>query len=100
VLARLGEGLVARAPAALRGLIEARGVGVLPLDALDEAPLALAVDLDRAPAARMPQRHTIAFLGVALELISGRDVPNVDAALTILLQTRGAAPEPDGIRGA
>ena len=76
--ARAAAALIARAPAALAGLIEARGVGILRLPAVPEAPLALAVDLDRAPAARMPQRATITHLGVGIELISGREVPNLD----------------------
>jgi HPr kinase/phosphorylase len=78
--------LVARAPEVLRGLIEARGLGLLRLPARSAVRLALAVDLDRAPEARMPQANTIVYHGVALELIPGRDLPNVDAVLTLLLQ--------------
>ena len=50
-------------PSAIAGLIEARGVGLLRLPAVPEAPLALAVDLDRPPAARMPHPVTITYLG-------------------------------------
>jgi HPr kinase/phosphorylase len=81
-----GGALVARAPAALAGLVEARGVGLLRLPAAPEVPLVLAVDLDRTPAARMPQRLTITYLGIAIELISGRDVPNLGLVLTICVQ--------------
>jgi HPr kinase/phosphorylase len=81
-----GAALVARAPVALRGLIEARGIGLLRLEARASVRLKLAVDLDRPPAARMPQGDTITYQDVALRLISGRDVPNIDAILTLLLQ--------------
>ena len=92
-LARRGAALVASAPAALEGLIEARGLGLLRLPWVPEAVVALAVDLDRAPAARMPQTVTIAWLGVEVELISGREVPNLDAALTVFVQNGRAFPD-------
>ena len=83
---RRGAALIASAPAALAGLIEVRGVGILRLPAAPEAVVTLAVDLDRPPAARMPQPVTIAWLGVEVELISGRDRPNLDLALTVFVQ--------------
>jgi HPr kinase/phosphorylase len=79
-------GLVARPPQALAGLIEARGVGLLRADHLAEAPLAIAVDLDAAPEARMPHPREITLLDIQLELISARDVPNLDATLIQLLR--------------
>lgn len=79
-------GLVATAPAALSGLIEARGVGLLRAEPLAEALLAFAVDLDSAPEARMPHPREITLLDIQLELISGRDVPNLDATLIQLLR--------------
>lgn len=87
---RRGRALVLRAPRApagpIGGLIEARGVGILPLPAVPEAVLTLVVDLDRAPAARMPQGATIGYLGISVELICGRGIPNLDRALTIIVQ--------------
>ena len=93
VLARSGAALVARAPAALAGLVEARGLGILRLPAVPEAPLALAVDLDRPAAARMPQAVTITYLGVEVELISGAGFPNLEVVLTIYVQNGRAFPE-------
>jgi HPr kinase/phosphorylase len=93
VLEARGGALVARPPEAIAGLIEARGVGLLRLPWVPEAAVALAVDLDRAPAARMPQPVTITHLGIATELISGRDLPNLDLVLTIVLQNGRAFPE-------
>ncbi len=90
---RRGGALVAAAPPAIAGLIEARGIGLLRLPAMEEAPLAVAVDLEKAPAARMPQPVTISFLGVEIELISGRDLPNLDLVLTIFVQNGRAFPD-------
>ena len=86
ILARRDGALLARAPVALRGLIEARGVGLLRAEPLPEAALAVAADLDAAAEARMPQPREIALLGVALPLIPGRGAPNLDATLIQLLR--------------
>ena len=48
-------GGVARAPAALAGLMEVRGLGILRLPFLPEARLALAVALSATPADRLPE---------------------------------------------
>jgi HPr kinase/phosphorylase len=94
LLHRAGDTLVAEAPARLAGLIEARGIGILRLTPVERVPLAWAVDLDSAPAARLPHADTIAFLGMSIHLIRGRDLPNLDAMLTVLLENDRA--EPDG----
>lgn len=88
---RAGQ-LEASAPEPIAGLIEARGVGLLRVDVAGAAEVVLAVDLDRAPAARMPQCDRITYLGRNVRLISGRDVPNLDAILTILLDNFQSGP--------
>jgi HPr kinase/phosphorylase len=93
VLTRRGGALIVRAPEALAGLIEARGVGILRVPAVPEVPLALAVDLDHAPAARMPQRRTITYHDIKVELIFGRDIPNLDVVLSIFVQNGRAFPD-------
>lgn len=90
VIERRGAALVASAPAAIAGLIEARGLGLLRIEAVPEAPLVLAVDLDRPAAARLPQRVAITLLGATLELISGGDLPNLDIVLSMIVQNGGA----------
>ncbi len=91
-LLRAGEALLASAPAALAGLIEARGIGLIAAEAVQEAPVALAVDLDREPAARMPQPGGITLMGKRIELIYGRGVPNIDVALMFVVKN-GRAPD-------
>jgi HPr kinase/phosphorylase len=88
---RRGAALVARAPETIAGMIEARGVGILRLPAVPEAPLVLAVDLDRRPEARMPHPATITYLGVSIELISGREIPDLDLMLNFFVQNGRAA---------
>lgn len=90
---RRGGALIASAPASLAGMIEARGIGLLRIPFVAEVPVVLAVDMNVAPAARMPQRRTITYLGVEVELISGRGLPNLELALMILMQNGHAFPE-------
>lgn len=51
-----GGHLVARPPAELRGLIEARGLGIIELAHAHKARIALAVSLDEKPE-RLPERE-------------------------------------------
>ena len=92
-LRRRGDALIASAPAALAGMIEARGVGLLRAAHVPEAVVTLAVDLDFAPAARMPQVRALRHLEVGVELIFGRDLPNLDPTLMFLLQNSERIPE-------
>ncbi len=57
--------LVARSPQRLVGGIEARGIGILTLDAAPFAILSLALDLGRAPE-RMPTPETMMLEGIEL----------------------------------
>src|SRR5262249_6862896 len=71
---RQGERLFARlppsAPVSVRGRIEIRGLGIVPVPCVTEAPLDLVIDLV-APEAleRLPEPMTVDLLGVALPLL-------------------------------
>lgn len=80
-----GRALVLSAPAAIAGRIEARGIGILGAPC-EPAPLHTIVDLDRAPDARWMQNETMTAAGNEFPLIRGRDVPNLCAALLLLLE--------------
>src|SRR5215470_9576124 len=69
-----GQRLFARlpraAPEAVRGRIELRGLGILPVPAVNEAPLDLVIDLVPADALeRLPEPMTVELLGIALPLL-------------------------------
>jgi HPr kinase/phosphorylase len=66
-LRRAPRGLVASAPKAIAGLLEARGVGLMRVPALAGAPVVLAVDLV-APGrvARLPTPKYLRLLGVSV----------------------------------
>jgi HPr kinase/phosphorylase len=71
LLRRAGNHVLVRAPAAIAGLIEVRGVGIVHVDALEEAPLALIVDLvSSAQVERIPDSRFEVVLGLAIPLIA------------------------------
>ena len=70
-LSRDGDAILVRAPATISGLIEARGVGILRLDPLPVARLALIADLVAPePVERLPEQASETILGIAIPLIS------------------------------
>ena len=67
---RSGATLVARAPAAIAGKLEVRGLGIVAVDAAPSAVLALAVDLvDPAAVERLPAEATTEILGLPLPML-------------------------------
>jgi len=71
VLSRRSETLVAAPPRELAGLVEARGVGLCRVPFLEEAEVALAVELV-APARveRLPESASRGFFGLSIPLIN------------------------------
>jgi HPr kinase/phosphorylase len=70
-LRRDGEHVLVRAPAAIAGLIEARGIGILRLDPAVDAPLALIVDLvppERLE--RLPEQRREEVLGCSFPAVA------------------------------
>ncbi len=65
----VGETLLARAPAAIAGKIELRGVGIIELEPAGEVPVCLYADLDREPD-RLPESVTIRFAGLDIPLVA------------------------------
>ncbi len=94
--------VVAGAPAAIAGLIEVRGIGVLPVPRAASAPLALVVDLKPgAEIDRMPEPAWCAYLGIRLPLIALDPFrPSAPAALRLVLaairQSAGRWPAAEG----
>lgn len=66
-----GDRIMADAPPAIRGQIEARGVGVLAADAVGPVEIALVVDLGRPEPDRLPPKRTQLLLGIGLPLVLG-----------------------------
>lgn len=87
VIARLPSG----APAECRGRLEVRGIGLLPVATIAEAPLALVVDLVRSPApVRLPAPESVEIAGISLPRLA-LDPFEASAPARIRLVLRRAA---------
>lgn len=90
-LARDGDAVVASAPAALTGLLEARGVGLMRLPAAGAVRLALVVDLVENPdIERLPVPDNAVLLDVALPRLAIAPF-EASAAAKLRLAARAAA---------
>ena len=69
------DGLEAEAPAALAGMIEARGIGLIRMRHLPRARILLAVDMDLTEAARLPQPRQRNINSMWVPLIAGGNRP-------------------------
>lgn len=84
---RVGDALIARAPDAIAGLIEARYVGLINVPAVGPTPLALVIDMDRIEQDRLPHVHSQTVLGVPLPCLHKAETPHFHDA--VLLYMRG-----------
>lgn len=69
ILQRTGDALIASAPAAIRGQIEARFVGILKARPAPPTALALVVSLDMLETERLPELRSCALLGLSLPVV-------------------------------
>lgn len=66
-ITRDGDVLMARAPLALKGRMEIRGIGIVPAAAADEARLRFVIDLVRREAVeRLPEPYSVSLLDLPL----------------------------------
>jgi HPr kinase/phosphorylase len=61
--------LIARSPASIAGLIEARGVGILHAPTVAEAEVALVADLGQIETERLPPARRITLVGCVVDLV-------------------------------
>ncbi|HXC28892.1 MAG TPA: HPr kinase/phosphatase C-terminal domain-containing protein [Stellaceae bacterium] len=70
-LRREDDAIVVRAPASISGLIEARGIGILKVEPLAAAPLALIADLVAAQhVERFPEPGSETIFGLAIPVVA------------------------------
>lgn len=91
IVAQRTDGLILKAPATIRGLIEARGLGLLQADTVAEAPLSVIIDLDRAETDRLPPPRHRSILGQDVPCLHRIDNSYFPAA--ILQYVRGGRTE-------
>ena len=84
-LRREGRQVVALAPPRLRGVIEARGVGLLHTPYRERAVLCLVVDMEHVERERLPHNHVSDLLGVAIETIYKVEAAHFAVAIRLLV---------------
>ncbi|MEM7226364.1 MAG: RNase adapter RapZ [Pseudomonadota bacterium] len=93
--------LVARAPETISGRMEVRGLGVLEVDAVESAEVALVVDLvppdqiERLPGPESCELEGIAVPRLAFNAFETSAATKLELALRSRLEAPRAAPEPD-----
>ena len=78
--------LFATCPAPLRGLIEARGLGILHADPVPEARVVLIADLAHPPATRLPPMATVLLHGCEIDLVGAEPNAHFSASLVHYLR--------------
>lgn len=78
---REGGALFAGVPERIRGLVEARGVGLLNMPCEAPARVELLVDLDTHETERLPPRREARLLDVVLPLVGNPGGPHFPAAI-------------------
>lgn len=78
--------VLASCPVAICGLIEARGVGLMCAEQLQDVPVVMVVDMDVPEVERLPVKHHITILGQTLPLLRRVDGLHFGAALFQLMR--------------
>lgn len=78
--------LIATCPPALRGRIEARGIGILNAEPIESAAIALAINLGESESDRLPPQRSIVIEGVTIPLVRGSGSAHFPAAVIQLLR--------------
>ncbi|MBO9400057.1 HPr kinase/phosphatase C-terminal domain-containing protein [Shimia sp. R9_3] len=86
IVRRDGAALWVSAPETTRGLIEARGVGILRAEIAEIAQLQLVVDLDQTEVDRLPHPRHARILEQDVPLLWSVDAPYFAAALLQMLR--------------
>lgn len=72
-LTRAGDSVLAAPPSTIAGTVEARGVGLIDMDHVQDVPVAWIVDLDQAETERLPHSRTRHLLDVPCPVILGKE---------------------------
>ncbi|MGB5865494.1 MAG: HPr kinase/phosphatase C-terminal domain-containing protein [Sulfitobacter sp.] len=86
ILSAKKDKLIANAPPAIAGMIEARGVGILPVASIYNVHVRLVVDMAQLEVARLPQSHTVSLLDITLPCLHKVDTPYFPAAIHTYLR--------------
>lgn len=78
--------VIATAPEATRGLIEARGIGLLRSTAAGPTPVRLVIDLNRVEPDRLPRPHTHQIAQITLPCLWGVSAAHFASSILLYLK--------------
>lgn len=81
IVTALGTRLMASAPEPLRGLIEARLVGLLSVESVGASPVELVIDMEARETERLPPRRSLSIHGVEITMMYAVPEPYFPAAI-------------------
>ena len=81
VLTNTAGTLIAECPATIRGLIEARGLGIIRAKPQTSAEITLVVDLGQTETDRLPPRRHTTLCDVTCDLVLGQQTPHFPSSL-------------------
>lgn len=88
ILSRPDDGPpVGEAPESIRGLIEARGLGLIRVDPAEPARLACVLEMSVVERERLPPARSVELLGFTLPLLHRGDAPWFPDALNLWLRS-------------
>jgi HPr kinase/phosphorylase len=88
VISKMGsDHIVAAAPPAISGLIEARGLGIIQTGYAGPTQIAAVLDLSHSESMRLPQRRLRLLAGVEIPLLYRTDHPQFASALFVYLSS-------------
>jgi len=93
-LVREGGRVAARCPGPIRGLIEARGIGLLRAEAVEEAWVELVLDLGEEEPERLPPWRGVELLGVTVPCLRKPLNGHLAAAIFQYLKAGRSVPAP------
>jgi HPr kinase/phosphorylase len=81
ILSNTSGVLVAKCPPTIRGLIEARGLGLIRAETQASTKIALVVDLGQTETDRMPPRRYTTLCDITCDLVLGPQTPHFPSFL-------------------
>ena len=90
---RQQDQILASAPDALRGLIEARHLGILRANAKGSVPLCAVVEMDHLETERLPPHRQTNLLGLSLQVFHQVEAPHFAAGLVQYLKAGALDPD-------
>lgn len=90
-----GETLRVAAPDAIKGMIEARQIGLLRLPYMASARPVLVVDMGLQADNRLPPVRNTVINSLRLPLIAGRNAPNLSSVIAAWIGREGELMDPD-----